>query len=125
MDQVADSPAHHGRMGPAPIIAIHVMAGIGVLFWASMILQAVMGDVDSPGGVVAVGVVLGGAHVAISWLTHRRSRLVYAAMWFVLLGDAALAALVDPRAVFLVMFTVVLLLLTRVPSARRWFAVPG
>jgi hypothetical protein len=110
---------------PGPIVAIHVLAAVGVLFWLSMIVAAVTGGTGNPAGVIGLGVVLGGAHVAISWLTHRHSRLVYAAMGFILVCDSALAILVDPRAVLLVLFTIVLLLLTRAPSARRWFARPG
>ena len=52
------------------------------------------------------------------------SNPVYTAMWFVFAADAGLAVVVDPKATPLVLFTVVLLLLTRVPSARRWFASP-
>lgn len=121
MDQVANAMPGTRRV-PAPIIAIHVLAGVGVLFWMSMIVQAFMGDGGNAWGVAVLGIVLGGAHVAISWLTHRHSRLVYAAMWFIFAGDSALAVLVDARAVLLVLFTAVLLILTRVPSARRWFA---
>lgn len=124
MDQVANTSPGTRRV-PAPIIAIHVLAGVGVLFWLSTIVEAFLGDGGNAWGVAILGFVLGGAHVAISWLTHRRSRLVYAAMWFVFAGDSALAVLVDPRAVVLVLFTAVLLLLTRVPSARRWFAARG
>lgn len=124
MDQAEHAPAGTRRLGPAPIVAIHVLAGVGVLFWLSMIATALTGGSADPGVVIVLGVVLGGAHVAISWLTHRRSRLVYAAMWFVLVSDAGLAIVVDRRAILLVLFTVVLLLLTRAPSARRWFASP-
>lgn len=124
MNEVANATPD-SRHAPAPIVAIHVLAAVGVLFWLSMIISALTGGTDDPGTVVALGVVLGGAHVAISWLTHRHSRLVYAAMGFVLADDTALAILVNPRAVALVLFTIVLLLLTRTPSARRWFASPG
>lgn len=124
MDTVANSPAGARRL-PVPIVAIHVLAAVGILFWLSMIAQALMGGMDNPGGVVVLGIVLGGAHLAITWLTHRHSRLVYAAMWFVLVGDSLLAAYVDARAIALVLFTAVLLMLTRVPSARRWFAPPA
>jgi hypothetical protein len=124
MDQFANA-ATGARHIPAPVIAIHVLAGVGVLFWLSRITQAFMGDMGNPWGVAILGTVLGGAHVAISWLTHRHSRLVYAAMWFVLVGDSLLAMFVDPRAIALVLFTAILLLLTRAPSARRWFATPA
>lgn len=110
-----------GRFGPAPIVAIHVFAAIGVLFWLSQIVAAFTAD-GNPWGVLLVGVVLGGAHVAISVFTSRHSRKAIAAMWFVLIGDTLLTIFVDWRAVLLVVFTIGLLLFTRAPSARRWFA---
>lgn len=124
MDEFARSTSGRLRT-PAPIIAIHVLAGVGVVFWLSMIAAALTGGSGDSAGVIVLGLVLGGAHVAISVLTHRHSRLVFAAMVFVLVADTALAVFVDPKAVLLVLFTVVLLLLTRVPSARRWFAPAG
>ncbi len=111
-----------GRFGPAPIVLIHVLAFIGVAFWASMIISAVTGGSDRAWAVVVVGVILGGAHLAISHFTSRHSSRAFAAMWFVLIADAGLALFVDIQAVLLVLFTVVLLLLTRIPSARAWFS---
>lgn len=43
-------------------------------------------------------------------------------MWFVVIGDSLLTIFVNWQAILLVGFTVVLLLLTRAPSARRWFS---
>ncbi len=123
VDEIADARSGT-RSIPVPIVLIHALAGVGILFWLSMIVQAVIGEADNWWGVVILGFSLGGAHVAISWFTHRRSRLVFVAMWFVLVSDAALALVVDRRAILLVLFTVVLLLLTRAPSARRWFDSP-
>jgi len=97
------------------------MALIGVLFWVSTIIQAILGGFPQ-GWVVPVGIVLGGAHVAISWLTARHDRRTVAVMWFVFVSDSLLALFVDYRAVVLVLFTVVLLLLTRTAGARQWFA---
>ena len=110
------------RFGPAPIIAIHVLALIGVLFWLSTMVGAFISDSSNKWIVVAVGLVLGGAHVAISRFTSLHSTRAFAAMWFVFVGDSLLAIFVDWQAIALVLFTVVLLLLTRVRSARIWFA---
>lgn len=107
---------------PAPVLLIEVMGYVGVAFWLTMIVQAFLAPDGTLGGVALVGIVLGGAHVVISLGARRRSRIAYAAMWFVLMGDALLALLVDARAWTLVAFTIVLLLLTRAPSARQWWA---
>ena len=111
---------HLRRSVPAPVIAIHVLAMVGVLFWLSQVITAFRDDCN-PWAVLATAVVLGGAHVAISVLTARHSRRAIGAMWFVFLGDALLTALVDWRAILLVAFTAVLLLLTRPASAHEWF----
>jgi hypothetical protein len=112
------------RFGPAPIIAIHVLAMIGVLFWLSTIVSTFISDSSNKWFVAVVGLVLGGAHVAISRFTSLHSTRAFVAMWFVFLGDSLLAIFVDWQAIALVLFTVVLLLLTRVRSARIWFAPP-
>lgn len=112
------------RTVPKPVIAIHVMAMIGVLFWISQAVGAVRTGED-PWPVVLIAVVLGGAHVAISVLTARRSRAAVGAMMVVLVGDTLLTAFVDWRAILLVAFTIVLLLLTRTTGARDWFRTPG
>jgi hypothetical protein len=109
------------RFGPAPIIAIHVLAAIGVLFWLSEIVSAFV-DQTNAWLVLLLGVVLGGAHVLISRFTSQHSKRAFAAMWFVVIGDTLLTIFVNWQAILLVGFTVVLLLLTRVASARRWFA---
>ncbi len=113
------------RFGPPPIIFIHVLAFVGVLFWLVMIVRALTGEFSSPGRVIALGVVLGVAHVSISVLASRHSRWAYAAMWVIFAIDTALAIFVDWKAVLLVLFTCVLLLLTRVPSARGWLSEQG
>ncbi len=87
-----------------------------------MIIQALMGGADDAWQVVLVGLVLGGAHVAISMLTSRHSSKAVLAMWFVFIGDSLLALFIDWKAVLLVLFTVLLLALTRLPSSRAWFA---
>ena len=110
------------RFGPPPIIAIHVLAIIGVLFWLSTIVGAFIDDSSSKWYMAMVGVVLGGAHVAISRFTSLHSTRAFAAMWFVFIGDSLLAVFVDWQAIALVLFTIVLLLLTRTRSARTWFA---
>jgi len=111
-----------GRFGPAPIIAIHVLAIIGVLFWLSTIVEAFIDNSSSKWLVAMVGLVLGGAHVAISRFTSLHSTRAFAAMWFVFVGDSLLAVFVEWQAIALVLFTIVLLLLTRARSARSWFA---
>ena len=110
------------RFGPAPIIAIHVLAMIGVLFWLSTIVSVFISDSSNKWLVAVVGLVLGCAHVAISRFTSLHSTRAFAAMWFVFAGDSLLAIFVDWQAIALVLFTVALLLLTRVRSARIWFA---
>lgn len=119
------SPVNTSRIGPAPIIAIHVLAFIGVAFWLSMIVGALTGGSENPWAVVAAGIVLGGAHIAISRLASLRSTKIYWAMWFVFISDSLLALFVDQKAIALVLFTVVLLLLTRIPSAKSWFGSPA
>jgi hypothetical protein len=109
------------RFGPGPIIAIHILAIIGVLFWISQIVGAFVAG-EHQWAVLIVGIILGGAHVLISRFTTVHSRKAMAAMWVVLIGDSLLTIFVNVEAILLVGFTVVLLLLTRAPSARRWFA---
>jgi hypothetical protein len=110
-----------GRFGPAPILAIHILAAVGVLFWISQIIGAFI-DGARPWAVLVVGVVLGGAHVLISRFTTLHSRKAFAAMWFVVIGDSLLTIFVNWKAIGLVGFTIVLLLLTRTAAGRRWFA---
>jgi hypothetical protein len=110
------------RFGPFPIVLIHVLAFIGVLFWLSTMISAIVDGSDQVWFVIALGVVLGGAHIAISLFTSRHNRGAVMAMWFVLISDSLLTIFVSWLAIVLVMFTVVLLILTRTPSARKWFA---
>ncbi len=113
-------PNARERFGPAPIIAIHILAAIGVIFWISTIVGAFV-DGSRPWSVLIVGVILGGAHVLISRFTTLHSPRAIAAMWFVMIGDLLLAIFVNWQAIGLVCFTIVLLGLTRAPSARRWY----
>jgi large-conductance mechanosensitive channel len=113
------------RYGPAPILAIHALALIGVLFWISTIIQAVVAGLSDSWAVIPVGIVLGGAHVAISRLTARHDRRAVAVMWFVFISDALLAIFVNYLAVVLVLFTVVLLILARTSTAKEWFTSPN
>lgn len=105
---------------PAPIIAIHVLAGIGVLFWLSQIVAAFSSS-ENVWAVLILGLVLGGAHVVISLATSRHSRIAIWAMVFVFLGDTLLAIFVNWQAVLLVGFTAVLFGLTRTASGNAWF----
>lgn len=112
------------RFGPTPIVVIHVLAGIGVLFWISQIISAVIHGTHV-WATVGLGVILGGAHIAIWRLTSLHSTKVMWVMWFVFVGDSVLTVFVNWRAIVLVAATVVLLLLARMPSARRWFTSPA
>lgn len=107
---------------PGPILAIQILGYVGVAFWTVTILRAFLDDAASAWPVLLVGLVLGGAHVIISVGAARHSRIVYAAMWFILVGDSLLTLFIDVRAIVLVLFTVVLLLLTRPRAAREWLA---
>lgn len=110
-----------GHRIPRTIIAIHAIATIGVAFWLVMAVRALLDGAGDAAVVVALAIVLGGAHVAVSAWTSRRSGRAVAAMVFILVGDALLTLLVDWRAIVLVGATIVLLLLARTPSARAWF----
>lgn len=112
----------HGRFGPGPIVTIHVLAAIGILFWLAMVVQAFVAGASNAALVLLLAIALGGAHLAIWVWTSRHSRMAIWAMWFVLVGDALLTLLVDVKAVILVIATVVLLVLARTPSARAWYA---
>jgi len=114
------SPSHGSGRPPAPIIAIHVLAAIGVLFWISMVVQAFTSGSGNTWGVVALAVILGGAHVLIWVLASRHSARVTWPMWFVLIGDSLLTLFVDLKAILLVSAAIVLLILTRPASARAW-----
>lgn len=109
------------RFGPAPILGIHVLALIGVLFWASTIIQALIAGLPDGWAVIPLGVVLGGAHVAISYFTTHHNRRAFAAIWFVFFADGLLAIFVNPLATILVLFTVVLLILAHTSTAKEWF----
>lgn len=106
---------------PVQVRIIELLGYVGVLFWLSMIVQAFVAAPATAWRVLLLGVVLGGAHVIIAVGSARRSRIVYAAMWFVLIGDSLLTVFVDVKAIALVLFTIVLLLLTRPAAARAWF----
>jgi hypothetical protein len=43
-------------------------------------------------------------------------------MWFVFIADSLLAIFVQVQAVVLVIFTIVLLVLTRLPSSKLWYS---
>jgi len=106
---------------PKPIIAIHILALIGVLFWLSTIIQAFITGSENAIAVLLIGITLGGAHVAISRFTTLHNRKAIGAMWFVFVSDSLLTIFANRMAIVLVLFTVVLLLLTLTPSAKAWF----
>jgi hypothetical protein len=107
---------------PAPIIAIHVLAFIGVAFWASTIITAIISGSSNVWWVILIGVILGGAHIAISRFTSLHSSIAVYFMWFVFIADSLLAIFVQVQAVVLVIFTIVLLVLTRLPSSKLWYS---
>lgn len=102
--------------------AIEVLGYVGVAFWIVTIIRAFLADAGTAWPVLIVGLILGGAHIVIALGAAHRRRIVYAAMWLVFVGDALLTIFVDARAALLVLFTIVLLLLTRPAAARAWFA---
>lgn len=107
---------------PLAVRIIEILGYVGVLFWIVTIVRAFVDPSTDPWPVLIVGLVLGGAHILIAVGAAQRRRVVYAAMWFVLVADSLLTAFVDVRAIALVIFTVVLLLLTRPAASRAWFA---
>ncbi len=107
---------------PAPIIAIHVLAFVGVAFWASTILTAILSGASNVWWVILIGVILGGAHIAISRFTSLHNSVAIYFMWFVFIADSLLAIFVQYQAVVLVIFTIVLLGLTRFQSSKLWFS---
>ena len=115
------SERHHGRFGPGPILTIHILAAIGILFWLSMVIQSFAAGSSNALIVLLLAIVLGGAHLAIWIWTSRHSRRAIWAMWFILVGDSLLTIFVDVKAIILVIATIVLLLLARTPSARAWY----
>ncbi len=109
---------------PWPIRLIQVLGGVGIVFWIIMIVRALMDDASSAVGVVIVGLVLGSAHLVMSVGASRRSRVVYYAIAFILVGDSALAIWVDPQAFALVLFTLVLAGLGSMGASRSWLRTP-
>ena len=87
-----------------------------------MIIRALLGDVPNPLGVIIVGLVLASAHCVMSVAAARRSRAVYYAIVFILVGDSTLAIWVDPQALALVLFTLVLAGLGAMQVSRRWLS---
>ena len=72
--------------------------------------------------VLALAIVLGGAHVLTSVLTGRHNAKALYPILVILIGDSLLTLFVNVLAIVLVAFTVVILLMYRSRSARAWFA---
>jgi len=100
------------------------MGGIGIAFWVVTILRSVIDDAAGSLDVLAVGVILGGAHLVVALAASRRSIAYVYAIAFIFIGDLALAIWVNPQAFALVAFTVVLGILAATPSARAWLREP-
>ena len=109
---------------PTSIIGISLLAVIGILFWLSMTIQAFVADAPDRWLVLALAIVLGGAHaVALLW-TRRHSRRAHLALWFIIIGDSLLTVFAAWQAILLVAVTIVMLALTRTQSARAWYFHP-
>lgn len=105
---------------PASIRAIEVMGGIGVAFWIVTVLRSFIDGAGNAVGVLALGLVLGGAHVVVALGARQRSIAYVYAIGFIFVGDLLLAIFVDTRAFALVAFTVVLGALAATSPARQW-----
>lgn len=110
------------RSAPWPIITLHLFALIGVLFWLTMVIQSFADASTDAWLVLILAIILGGAHAVLSIMTSRHSARALIAIWFILIGDIALTIFADWKAIALVLFTVVLLLLARTRGATTWFA---
>lgn len=106
---------------PAPVLGICALAVIGMLFWTSMTVQAFTAGASNAWMVLALALVLGGAHLAALLWTIAHSRRAHLALWFIIVGDSLLTVFVDWQAILLVSFTIVMLLLTRTASAKAWY----
>lgn len=109
---------------PLSIICIGLLAVIGILFWTSMTVQAFTTGATNKWTVLALAIVLGGAHGAALVWTRRHSRRAHLALWFIIIGDSLLTAFVAWQAILLVAFTIVMLALTRTRSAKTWYDRP-
>lgn len=105
---------------PLPIRAIEIMGGIGVAFWLVTITRSFLEGAGNAFAVLAVGLVLGSAHVVVSLGARRRSIAYVYAIGFIFVGDLLLAIFVDTQAFALVAFTIVLGALAATSSARQW-----
>ena len=105
---------------PSTIRVIEVMGGIGIAFWLVTIVRSFVDGANNAVTVLLVGLVLGGAHAAVSVGAHRRSVSYIYAIGFIFIGDLLLALMVDAQAFALVAFTVVLGVLAAAPSSRKW-----
>ena len=109
---------------PGPVIGVAALAIIGILFWLSMTVQAFAAADTNRWFVLALAVILGGAHVAALVWTLTLSRKAHWALWTIILGDSLLTLLVNWQAALLVGFTIVMLLLTRTHGAKTWYTRP-
>lgn len=109
---------------PGPVLSVCALAVIGILFWTSMTVQAFSTSASNAWLVLTLAIVLGGAHLAALLWTIAHSRKAHLALWFIIVGDSLLTVFVDWKAILLVGFTIVMLVLTRTRAARSWYDVP-
>ena len=106
---------------PPSIIGIGLLAIIGILFWTVTTVQAFTTDATNKWFVLALAVILGGAHAAALVWTRRHSRRAHLALWFIIIGDSLLTIFAAWQAIVLVGFTIVMLALTRTQAAKAWY----
>lgn len=104
---------------------VHILAVVGVTFWVAMIVAALAGKLTySTPRVIGLGIILLAAHALISVNTRRQKPLAIALMWFVLVADAVLALLINPKAWLLVGASIILLI-AGYSCRRSWSTSPA
>lgn len=93
-----------------PARIVHTVAVIGVIFWLGMVIDALMGGFEGHlAQIIVLAVVLGGAHVLVSYFTTKQSIAAIWFTWFIFVGDSLLGIFVNPKAFILAGATVILL----------------
>lgn len=86
-----------------------------------MTVQAFTAGAANQWTVLALAIILGGAHFVALVLTRKHSRRAHLALWFIVIGDSLLTVFVAWQAILLVAFTIVMLALTRTRTAKIWY----